>query len=487
VAAVDTRTAETRTAETKPRAPRATLPRTVPARLRWYTLGCVLLAALAGTVTVTAASGARDSWTTIGDRQAPQVVDATGLYQALTDLDAQSANIMLFGADPAFTTARSTALTTFDTDRTTADHDLQQATLDAAGNADAQRALASVLDELGQYQDLAGRALALNDGARRPSGHPLPAALTLYRQATDLMRTKLLPAADQLVNANNAAYETTYGAQRSALSTALAWSLALLALLVVALLAVQAWLTLRFRRVVNPALAAATLITLALLGLTASLFPDQREYQRVARHDAFDSVVALTRARALVSDANADESRYLLDADRAATYQDSFLTTSQAVLTLPGATISTYDAQLADAVRAYRSDDNDVRFQGFYGTEFHNITFAGERAAAEKTLYAYQAYQADDRRIRADVAQGRLPQAIAYDTSYAAGGSNADFDAHDTALQKLIGINATAFHGAVHDGSAELDSAIPLLAGGAAAVILLCLLGVRPRLVEFRR
>jgi hypothetical protein len=475
------------TVDTRTRAPRVTLPRTVPARLRWYTLGCVLLAVLVGAVTVSAASGARDSWDTIGDQEAPQVVDATGLYQALTDLDGQSANIMLFGADPAFARARTTALHAFDTDRTTADHDLQQATLDAAGNADAQRALGAVLDELGRYEDLAGRALALNDAAHRAAGRPLPAALTLYRQATDLMRTELLPAADRLVSANNAAYESTYGAQRSALAAGLGWSVGLLVLLIVALLAIQTWLTLRFRRVVNPALAAATLLSLALLGLTASLFPDQREYQRAARHDAFDSVVALTRARALVSDGNADESRYLLDADRAATYQDSFLTTSQTVLTLPGATISSYDAQLAAAVNAYRANHADVRFQGFYGTEFHNITFAGEREAAERTLAAYQAYQSDDRRIRAYVAQGQLSQAIAYDTSYASGGSNADFGAHDAALQQVIGVNAAAFHAAVHDGSSQLDTDIPLLAGGASAVVLLCLLGVRPRLVEFRR
>ncbi|WP_052442341.1 hypothetical protein [Streptacidiphilus neutrinimicus] len=464
-----------------------TLPRTVPARLRWYTLGCVALAVLVGAVTVSAASGARASWDAIGGRQAPQVVDATGLYQALTDLDGQSANIMLFGADPSFATARSTALHAFDTDRTTADHDLQQSTLDAAGNADTQRALGAVLDELGRYQDLAGRALALNDSAHRPAGHPLPAALTLYRQATDLMRTELLPASDRLVNANNTAYQSTYTAERSALATALVWSIALLVVLVAALLAVQAWLTLRFRRMVNPALAAATLLALALLGLTASLLPAQRECQRVARHDAFDSVVALTRARALVADANADESRYLLDADRATTYQDSFLATSQAVLTLPGATIAGYDAQLASAVTAYRANHDDVRFRGFYGAEFRNITFAGERAAAERTLHAYQAYQADDRRIRAYVARNQLAQAIAYDTSYAAGGSNADFGAHDAALQRVIGVNAAAFHTAVQDGSSQLDADTPLLGGGAAAVVLLCLLGVRPRLAEFRR
>ena len=44
----------------------------------------------------------------------------------------------------------------------------------------------------------------------------------------------------------------------------------------------------------------------------------EAEHLRVAKKDAFDSVLALTQARAVSYDANADESRYLIDPDRAA-------------------------------------------------------------------------------------------------------------------------------------------------------------------------
>jgi hypothetical protein len=462
-------------------------PRTVPSRLRWYTAGCLLLAGLLGAVGLTAAFGAQTTWSTVGDQQAPQVVDASGLYQALTDLDAQSANLIMFGADSSLSSQRSAALSQFNADRTIADRDLQRATLDAAGNPTVQHALQDVLDGMGQYQDLDGRALALNDATHRKAGHADPAAVAEYRQATDLMRATLLPAADRLVQANNDAYNRTYDAERSTLSTALWWTVSLGVALLVALVGLQIWLAARFRRLINPALAAATLLAVVFVYLAGSLWADESGRLRYARRDAFDSVVALSRARAVAYDANADESRYLLDPGRAAEYQDAFEAKSQQILTLPGTTISSYDTALAAAVPAYQADHADVRFGGFYGSEFRNITFAGERAAAEQTLAAYQVYERDDRTIRALADSGRLDQAIAFGTGYEPGASNAAFAAHDTALQKLIGINSSAFEQGVKDGRGELSSRIPLLAASVALALVLCLAGVRPRLAEFRR
>jgi Tfp pilus assembly protein PilN len=458
----------------------------LPGRLRWFTLVCLLLTVALAAVVLSATAGAQSTWSAVTGRRAPQVLDATGLYQSLTDLDAQTANIMVFGDDPRLAAQRATALAQYAQDRTGADRDLQQATVSAAGDPRVQSALAGVLDGMGSYQDLAGRAMELNDRARAAAGHPDPTALTEYRRATDLMRTTLLPAADRLVQANNAAFTRSYDQQRSALSTAESWTLGLGAALLTGLLALQVWLTRTFRRIVNPALAAATLLAVAFLALAGTLLPDQGEQLRVARHDAFDSVVALSRARAVVSDANADESRYLLDRDRAPQYQDAFQTASQQIAALPGADITGYDAALAAAIAAYRADHTDIRFGGFYGTEFRNITFPGERQAAEQALTTYQSYQLDDRRIRTLVAAGRLNDAIAYGTSLAPGGSNAAFEAHDTALHRLIAINTDAFTTAAHDGRNQLTFRTPLLAGTAALVLLLCLLGVRPRLAEFR-
>jgi hypothetical protein len=152
-----------------------------------------------------------------------------------------------------------------------------------------------------------------------------------------------------------------------------------------------------------PALAVATLAALALTVVGAEVVAGEAEHLRVAKKDAFDSVLALTEARALSYAANADESRYLVD--------------------LPGATITTFDATFVSAVGGYQRDHADVGWAGSFGTEFRNITLTGERAAARTTLLRYQTYQVDDRRIRQLATGGRLDDAIAFCTSYQPGQS----------------------------------------------------------------
>jgi hypothetical protein len=71
----------------------------------------------------------------------------------------------------------------------------------------------------------------------------------------------------------------------------------------------------------------------------------------------------------------------------------AFLAKSQRLAELPGTTIATYDADLAKAIAT-----GDMG--GYFGTEIHNITFAGEYDTAMSTLSAYQTYEKDDRALR---------------------------------------------------------------------------------------
>jgi hypothetical protein len=471
-----------------PRLPRWARLADTPSRLRGLLAGLLVLTTVFGLLCWRTDSGARSTWSTVTGSQAPQVTDAGALYQALTDQDAQTANILVDGADPALAGNRATALRAYTADRFSADRALQSATLSAAGDTAVQQALADVLDGMGGYDDLAARAMELNDHAGAGSGHPDPDALTEYRQATDLMQGTLLPAANRLLEADNTAFDNAYDDRRADLSDAEVWTAVLGGVLLLSLLGLQLWLLRRYRRIVNPPLAAATLLTVFLLGLGCTLYPDERAALHTARRDAFDSVVALDRARAVSYDANADESRYLLDQGRREQYQQSFFTDSQQLADLaPADSVFGYDAPLRAAIDAYRADHARIDFGGFLGTEFRNITFPGERAAAEATLTAYQRYQLDDRQLRSLVASGQLSAAVSYNTSLAPGGSNADFALYDTALTKLIDINDDAYLSAAHSGDAELTDRLPLLAGGSLGVALLCLLGARPRLAEYRR
>ena len=177
---------------------------------------------------------------------------------------------------------------------------------------------------------------------------------------------------------------------------------------------------------------------------------------RVAKQDAFDSIIALTQARAVSYDANADESRYLVDPGRAAQYQQAFLVKSQQIADVGPVGIFGYDAALAADIRAYDADNAEVRFGGYLGAEFRNITFPGERAAAVRTLLAYQVYERDDRVLRA-LAKSNLAAAVAFDIGTAASQSDWAFNRYDAALSSVIAINSRR----VHRGRPRRARAVP--------------------------
>ena len=99
-----------------------------PSRLRGLLVGLLVLTVALGLVCWRADSGAQSTWTAVTTSQAPQVIDAGELYQSLTDQDAQTANILVDGADPALAGNRATALKTYTADRVSADRALQSAT-----------------------------------------------------------------------------------------------------------------------------------------------------------------------------------------------------------------------------------------------------------------------------------------------------------------------------------------------------------------------
>ena len=345
----------------------------------------------------------------------------------------------------------------------------------------------SFRDGLGSYEALAGEAMYLDGQSSGQPGRPPAAALILYRQATDLLQGSILPSARSLTNQNTATLDAVYQAKWSAARYGALWVALCGAALLAVLIGVQLYFAVRYRRIFNPALAGATLIAVALVAGSTIELSAAAGQLHVAKAEAFDSIIALSQARATSDDANADESRYLVDPARAAQYQQAFENKSQQLVQLAGAGIFQYDAALAQAITAYHANNADIRFGGYFGVEFRNITFTGERLAAVGALAAYQVYERDDRHIRALNRSGDLRAAIAFDTSYAQGNSNWAFSQYDNALVALIAINQSAFDGAISAGQQDMNgwtSYIP--AAAAALIIVLVLVGVRPRLAEYR-
>ncbi len=464
-------------------------------------LGAVALGAVIAAVFSGVAGGAR----VIGTQAAPEVRATTDLYFRLNDMDAQVANMLLVGAASNLGSNRQQALRTYEQDRAAVDKDLRLAAAVAGSGPRASQALQAVLDGLGSYEAIVGQVGYLESAGPGHPGRPPATALALYRQATDLLQQHILPAAHNLTSANAAALAAVYQARRS-LTLRGAGLVAVIGLvLAVLLVGVQFFITATHNRLVNPALAGATLVTILLTATGAISLAAQAQHLLVAKQDAFDSILALSQARALSYDANADESRYLVDPGRATQYQQAFETKSEELADVNVDGIFRYDAALAHAISAYRANHADVLFHGYFGVEFRNITFPGERAAAEKTLLAYQVYERYDRHLRA-LASGTvcglnsadrsaggcqpsasLSGAISFDTSLAPGNSNWAFYRYDKALVGLIDINQRAFSQAIsasQSGTSGWTGLIP--AGAVLAIIVLALAGVRIRLAEYR-
>jgi hypothetical protein len=456
-----------------------------PARIRLLVSAAALLTLGLVTLLTVQIADQRDGLAAIGDRAGPEVVATSDLYFALNDMDAQLANVLLVGDAQNLGFTRAQALDIYERRRQQVDRDLRQAAQNAT-DPESQRTIEAVLDSLGRYEASAAQTILLDQQTSHSAGHPTAATLDRYRQTTDLLKNELLPAAHRLTDEHAQALEATYQIQRATTVSTRTAVIAVGTTLLVTLLVLQIYLTRRFRRLINPALAAATVLATVGTLLGIGLLASEAGHLRAAKKDAFDSILALTQARAVSYDANADESRYLVDPDRAGRYQQAFLDKSQQLVTLPGATLTTWDQDMATALQAYQRDNRDIGWTGFLGTEFRNITFTGERGQAEVTLLRYQTYQVDDRRIRAMVAAGQLSDAIAFCTSYTPGASNYAFDQYDQALAALIAINQHAFDQAIIDGQRELNGQMAELWLGTAAILALLVVGVWPRLREYR-
>ena len=457
---------------------------TVPARLRLLRAATVLLAAVLALLLTFAGLGALGTWSSVADRDAPRTTSAADLNLALNDMDAQAANILLSSGDAGkgrLQTPYEKAVGFYGDARREIGHDLRTLAVAAEGDRADEKTVESLTDDFAEYQELIGRALE-NDGHRGGKA----AALVDYRKATDLLQQQLLPAARTLVSSNDATFDAEYSSARSTLSARLVAVVALGVLLLAVLGSLQWYLARSFRRIFNPGVLAATVCTLIAVILGSQMLSSSSDHLRGARRDAFDSVVALSRARAIAYDANADESRYLLDPGRRDRYARSFLAKSQQLYGLKGATLSTYDAELATTWRAYQADHHDLRFTGEFRRELDNITFSGERAAAEKTVEAYAVYQRDDRKIRALLAAGRDGQAVAFCMGWEPGTSNAHFGAYTAALGKVTDINRAHFTASADVGRSAVTGLLPWVGGLLLAAAALTALGLRPRLAEFR-
>ncbi|MEO3807768.1 hypothetical protein ABGB17_02055 [Sphaerisporangium sp. B11E5] len=447
--------------------------RTVPGRIRLMAgLGVAAVVLLSG-ATAVAVGHAKDGLNVLGRTAGPQVVTTADLYFALSDMDAQVATILL--TRDAAGPGRQALLERYERSRSTADGAVLQAADLAGGDRVQQATVHDVLDGLGRYERLAGRALLLDEQAGTGDAQRRRAALETYRQATDLMRLDLLPKAYNLTLDSATIVRRSYLAELSAVRTG--WiSVAVTGLLTLAVLIVlQVYLSRGFRRTVNVPLLAATVVVGALTVAGVAVLQREGTALTSAKDNGFNSVLALSRARAIGNTLYGDQNRYLLDPERADTYEQVYLDKSQAVLYVPAGNLDKYHNEVARLKAAGRQDG-----LGFLDVEAAGgLVMPGQRAAFTQVLERYQAFQRNDGDVRRAAAAGNRQQAV----SLVMGPAFTEFD---KALQDLVALHDRELRRAVDDGDGALAGWDWLPPAGALAAVALVLIGVRPRLAEYR-
>jgi hypothetical protein len=410
----------------------------------------------------------RGAMQTVGKDSAPSIIAAQHIKSALADMDANAANELL---GPPGTMREAVA--TYESRRVEASRALIAAAENITYGDSERNPILALQVSLGSYERLIQKARDAH--AAGDSG----GAVAAYREAAAIMDGTLLPATDALDQANHQVLEQTYASQSSRSFAARAFVLIAGALALLALAGVQLLLSERMHRTLNPALLCATLFTLVLTVYAWQAMERERYQLRVAKEDAFTSIHALWRARAVAYQANGDESRYLLDSAHAKEHEDAFFAKSALLATLPS------DRSWEQAQAALQRGAHVNGFTGYLADELNNITFDGEREAAVRSFATWEVYLGVDAKIRQLQHQGKTREAIELCLGSAQGQSNWAFDLFDRALLATLDINQKAFETSVDKGLSAVAALEVKALAAAIAIALLCFVGIAPRIREY--
>lgn len=476
----------------------------------------VVVAVAAGVAAAPLAAVARGRVASVVRADAPSVQAAGDFRLRVADMDAQLADILLVHDDTSLSIRRADGMRLYEADRAAADADLTAATAVLAGNDAAQRTLRNVSDLFGTYQEKAVRTMELDELAHLTTAGNAPAnVLGAYRNALAVLEgangTGATPQpvpSDQgslLAQAGLLQRQSSEAIQRSTASAQRILGIAHLVTgltgtaLIVLLAVFQIGLYRKFHRILNPFILAASIAAVLLLAGGSAAFTGTSSDLRGATSDAFGSIQALTDAKALAYDANADESRWLLDPTDGEHYEADFLAKSQDIAGVDGPDVPDDVATMLNGYEpALRADlesgggdaGNQLHPGSAFGTEFRNITYPGEKDAALEAMAAYDAYQRGDSQLRSGYdlhSPARLRQAIDFDTDVRTpASSDAMFGAFSDRLDQVIAINQQAFDASSARALAGLAPMAWEPYAEAGAILVFVGLGLRRRVAEYR-
>jgi hypothetical protein len=281
---------------------------TTPGRLSVAAAALIVLTVVTGIFAAITLQAKKDTLADLVSHREPLAAAAQLIFRSLSDADATAASAFLSGgAEPAALRER------YEFDIAQAGAALGKASSDVGADSMAAQQVDVLSRQLPVYTGLI-------ETARTNNRQGFPAGAAYLREASGLMRSQILPAAEKLYQIN---YQRLTAEQEDARS--FPWITALLAVaLLVALVVTQLWLTRRTNRLINVGLAAATAaVALALVWGTAALLIEST-YVRGAERDGSQQVDLLVQARINSLKCRADETLTLVARGDGKSYEEEW-------------------------------------------------------------------------------------------------------------------------------------------------------------------
>jgi hypothetical protein len=365
---------------------------TTPGRLRVLSLLVAASATALAGIGAGALIVAEVTVTGIQDRTVPSIMGMQRIHAWLAEADRSAANAYLAGGSEVTLSEFQ-----YQADIAAASRELQRASEHNPGGGDTSQRLQAIVTAVDQYESLIQTA-SVDDRLGLPVG-------TVYLSAgTSLMHrpgTGILAQVDALRGIYQDGLDRANRTLR--LMTLLVAAYAVVATLVLALLLrTQRFLRRRFRRRHNRRLQAATLLLLLVSAASGFGAVEASRSIRAAEDQSYARLLNLWNARALVYDANGDESLSLIarDAANRATADEAFANATRALVDRP------LTDELVEGARAGR-----VGFNGLLADELRAAGSPAERSAAMRVLELYRTFLAVDAQVRAHQLRGDIQAA----------------------------------------------------------------------------
>ncbi|MEZ0094529.1 hypothetical protein [Streptacidiphilus sp. EB129] len=403
--------------------------------LRAAAIAIVALLAAAGLATTLGTAAQDSALGHAATRAEPLGVVTEEIYRDLSDADAAAAQVLLAGPESGTAVQQR-----YDSDIQRVSSGLAAVSADATSPS-ALDATGEIIADLPVYTRLVGTALA-------DSRQNLPVGAAYLREASALLRTRLLSAARQAHDAETADLD---GDGAAAAADPLG-ELALLVACVAALGLVQVFAFRRTNRMVNPGLAVATVLVLALAVWTGLATPAERgALARAAAHRQTADALVATELAAI--QAHGDELLGLAArGEDLGGYERDFTSTSASVSRLLAAD--------------------------------HGSGIADARAAQQDWLADHRNLVELETEPQAD--NSANTRALLLLTSPAAAGSGAVFARMDTDLRNAVETEESSYRTALGEAQSDLSGLASAAAVVAAVALAGAAVGINRRLREYR-